>query len=79
MRPVRGAHLFRRVLGATTGTPITLVNYTNNSYGVHFDTLRILGDDPILQEAEAKLPRARIPEPDSSCMSEAMLLFLEHQ
>ena len=79
VRPVRLAHLFRRVLGASAGAPITLVNYTKNGYGFHFDTLRILGDDPILKEAEAKLLKAHISEPDSSCISGAMLLFLDCQ
>ena len=49
-----------------------MVNYTKNSYGLHFDALRLLGDDPILQEAEAKLPR-QLWEPESSCISRTML------
>ena len=54
MRPVRLAYLHSRVLGVASGVHVTLVNYTKNSFGLHFDTLHILGDDPFMQEAEAK-------------------------
>ena len=53
MRPVQLAYLYARTMGGPTGHHITLVNYTINSVGYHFDTLQILGDDPLLLEAEA--------------------------
>ena len=53
MRPVRLACPHARILGVHTGHHITLVNYTINSVGYHFDTLQIFGDDPVLLKAEA--------------------------
>ena len=53
MRPVRLAPLHARVLGVPTGPRITLINYTINSYGFHFDPLRVWGGDPFMLEAEA--------------------------
>ena len=54
MRPVRLAHLHARVLGDPAGIPVTLINYTIDAFGHHFDALRILGADPLLQEVKAK-------------------------
>ena len=54
MRPVQPAYLHSRILGDASGIHVTLVNYTKNSFGLHFDTLHMLGDDPFMREAEAK-------------------------
>ena len=55
-RPVRLQHVYTRVLGYPDGKPITLVNYTMNCVGYHFDFLHILGGNPFLENAELQAP-----------------------
>ena len=59
MRPVHLAPLHARVLGVASGIHLTLINYTKDSVGFHFDPLHIWGDDLFMQEFEAQPLRIR--------------------